>query len=243
MPESSQTSARRRGGRTAEPLDSRILRLTDRTGDCWLWTGALDPYGYGRITVKQRPMKAHRVSYETFVGSLAAGLEIDHLCRVRHCVKPEHLDAVTHSVNVQRQMAATGTIAGRRLGGLQLGESCREGHLIDEENAYQHRGLISCLTCRRERNRLHAADGKPRQRTYTDHAKVAAKARKQPGEWTLAKVTTSADTAYHSVHYIRSGTKLAAYRPAGSFDAKSEKVDGSFRIFVRFVGSDLGGAA
>lgn len=236
MPQSSQTPERRRRGRPAEPLDQRILRLTDRSGDCWLWTGSLDPYGYGRITVKQSPMKAHRVSHETFVGTLPEGLEIDHLCRVRHCVKPEHLDAVTHSVNVQRQMAATGTIAGRLLGGLQLGESCSEGHLVDEENAYQRRGLIACLTCRRERNRLHAVNGEPRQRTYTDHTKVAAKARTQPGEWTWAKATASADTAHHTVYYVRSGKKLAAYLPVGSFEAKSQKVDGEYHVYVRYTG-------
>jgi len=117
VPQSSQTLKKRRGrGPTGEPLDKRILRLTDRSGECWLWLGRKNPKGYGQMTIAKHQRSAHRVSYETFVGPIPEGLEIDHLCRVRHCVNPGHLEAVTRSVNLRRQMAATGMVGGKLIG-------------------------------------------------------------------------------------------------------------------------------
>lgn len=243
MTQSLQTTTQtRRRGRTAEPLDQRILKMTDRSGECWLWLGSLSRQGYGRITVNKHYTSAHRISYETFVGSVPSGLEIDHLCRVRHCVNPKHLEAVSHTVNMRRSIEATGMIAGKRAGGQELGGLCSRGHLLDEENTYLHRGILCCLTCARERNRLCASGGKPRQRTYTDHAKVAAKARARHGEWIPVLVCGSAATAYHTVHYIRTGKRLAAYQPAGSFQAEHRSMGDSFHIYARFVGTTKGGA-
>jgi hypothetical protein len=71
---------------------------------CWLWTGSLDLKGYGRIRPNPGASMTspHRVSYELFVGPIPGDTEIDHLCRVRHCVNPDHLEAVTHQENVRR---------------------------------------------------------------------------------------------------------------------------------------------
>lgn len=237
MSSSSQTlTPKRRRGRPAEPLDQRILRLTDRSGECWLWQGRLDRFGYGRITVNQQPAKAHRISYETFVGPIPTGLQIDHLCRVRQCVRPDHLEPVTAKVNMERAAGATGTIAGKRVGGMRLGEKCAEGHTVDGDNVYQRRGLNYCLTCRREGARLHASGGKPRQRSYTDHVKIAAAAKAKPGEWTLVAEYRSSATAHHIVHYVRTGKRLAAYLPAGSFEAESRRSDDGSAVYVRFIG-------
>jgi hypothetical protein len=71
---------------------------------CWLWLGAINEGGYGRY----RRGYAHRRVYEAVNGSIAAGLEIDHLCRVRCCVNPDHLEAVTPSENHRRMMKALG---------------------------------------------------------------------------------------------------------------------------------------
>lgn len=97
-------------------MDKRILRLTDRSGECWLWLGRKNPKGYGQMTISKHQRSAHRVSYETFVGPIPEGMQIDHLCRVRHCVNPEHLEPVTQRVNLQRQMAATGMVGGKPIG-------------------------------------------------------------------------------------------------------------------------------
>lgn len=237
MPQSLQTEEqKRRRGYAPRPLDQRILRRTDRSGECWLWLGRLNYKGYGQMTVRKRSLAAHRVSYEAFVGPIPDGLEIDHLCRVRRCVNPQHLEAVTRSVNMQRAVAATGTVAGKRVGGIHLGEKCSNGHVVDKGNVAERGGLIRCLTCRREGNRLAASGGKPRQRSYTDHVKAAAAVRDGQGEWVLVMVARSASTAYHTVSWIKSGKKLPAYAPAGSFDAMHRPVDGGVEVLARFIG-------
>lgn len=77
---------------------------------CWEWTGSLNiPNGYGRfyrrINGVGRLRLAHRVSYETFVGPIPAGLEMDHLCRNKPCCNPAHLEPVTRSENIRRFVA------------------------------------------------------------------------------------------------------------------------------------------
>jgi hypothetical protein len=242
VPQSLQTPAKRRGrGPTGEPLDKRILRLTDRSGECWLWLGRKNPKGYGQMAIDKRQRSVHRVSYETFVGPIPEGLEIDHLCRVRHCVNPAHLEPVTSRENKRRAAAATGLVAGKRIGGMQVGDTCDNGHLVSGDNVAMRRGLVCCLTCRREWNRLSAAKGRPRQRSYTDHSKVAAAARARAGEWVPVTTYRSVDSAYQTVSCIRTGRKLPSYAPAGSFEAEHRRVDGGFEVFVRFVGTVEGG--
>lgn len=68
----------------------------------WLWTGKLNQDGYARIKYYGRMIMAHRLSYEIFIRPLIEGQEIDHLCRVRHCINPDHLEAVVHKVNMER---------------------------------------------------------------------------------------------------------------------------------------------
>jgi hypothetical protein len=76
-------------------------------GPCWLWGGPLTSDGYGVMELQDLPTSsAHRWSYRYHVGDLVQGLELDHLCRVRACVNPWHLDQVTHAENVRRANAA-----------------------------------------------------------------------------------------------------------------------------------------
>ena len=103
---------------------------------CWVWLLACDHDGYARVTVGGKPSRAARVYYEEVRGSIPPGFVIDHLCRVRACVNPDHLEPVTHTVNVQRGEA------GPR-------QSCPHGHLYDEQNTYiSPSGTRHCRTCR-----------------------------------------------------------------------------------------------
>jgi DNA-binding XRE family transcriptional regulator len=74
---------------------------------CWVWAKTQNEKGYG-VMVRDRAYRAaHVVYYEKTHGPVPAGLEIDHLCRVRACVNPSHLEAVTHKENMIRSVEAT----------------------------------------------------------------------------------------------------------------------------------------
>lgn len=85
-------------------LGERFWEKTKKTDSCWLWIGATNPKnGYGGFWNGLRHTSAHRFSYEFFnKKEIPKGLEIDHICRVRNCVNPAHLEAVTHSENTLR---------------------------------------------------------------------------------------------------------------------------------------------
>lgn len=73
--------------------------------ECWLWAGFKAPNGYGQVYAPgygRSPQRAHRVIYEALVGLIPQGLVLDHLCRVRCCVNPEHLEPVTLKANILR---------------------------------------------------------------------------------------------------------------------------------------------
>ena len=123
--------------------------------DCWHWTAYTNEKGYGQFHVDGRLVKAHRWSYEHFVGPIPEGLQIDHLCRVRNCVNPHHLEPVTGRENVLR---------GESPGAINAVKThCPQGHPYDAENTYRWRGKRRCRTCRaqarayRARKRAKAA--------------------------------------------------------------------------------------
>lgn len=87
-------------------VEERFWSKVDKSGDCWLWTKALDPAGYAFIGIDGQGVRAHRWAWESVNGPIPEGLEIDHLCRVRHCVNPDHLEPVTHAENMIRAAEA-----------------------------------------------------------------------------------------------------------------------------------------
>lgn len=82
-------------------LPARIADKID-VGDCWYWTAHIDSKGYGRIWWERTTARAHRLVYSLLVGPVPEGLHLDHLCRVRHCVNPDHLEVVTPGDNIRR---------------------------------------------------------------------------------------------------------------------------------------------
>lgn len=69
---------------------------------CWIWQRACDPAGYGKIWDGKNMTQAHRIYYKKYKGPIPEGLHIDHLCRQKNCVNPDHLEAVLPGVNNQR---------------------------------------------------------------------------------------------------------------------------------------------
>ncbi len=106
---------------------------------CWIWVASLDGKGYGKINIGGVITAAHRFSYTHYIGIIPDGLELDHKCRVRSCVNPDHLEPVTHLENVRRGQVANRT-------------HCPKGHAYDAENTYVYKGKRQCRICVRERN-------------------------------------------------------------------------------------------
>lgn len=98
---------RLRGTTAAPEAIDHLTRYVEDENGCWLWTGPMFWNGYGHISAATHGTTlAHRASYEAHVGPVPEGLELDHLCRVRHCIRPDHLEPVTRSVNIQRGVDA-----------------------------------------------------------------------------------------------------------------------------------------
>lgn len=111
-------------------------------GPCWVWTGILYRNGYGRHTVRREQRLAHRFSY-ALKHELAGNAELDHRCRNRACVRPSHLEPVTHRVNLLRG----DTIAARNAAQTH----CPQNHAYAGANLYvDPRGHRQCRACRRE---------------------------------------------------------------------------------------------
>ena len=108
-------------------LESRILSKTTKTESCWIWNGYTERNGYGRITVNDKPYSTHRLSFLLFKGELKENLVIDHSCRNRACLNPEHLRQVT-----QRENCHENSRASCHLNSLKT--HCPKGHEYTEEN-------------------------------------------------------------------------------------------------------------
>lgn len=128
----------------------RRVRFDASTG-CIVWTGGKSGNGYGQLTKLGRTWMAHRLAYELLRGTVPRGLDLDHLCRNRACVRPDHLEPVTRSENIKRG-------AGPRLSAeRQLSKThCPQGHPYDDENTYRFPdGRRGCRKCGAESSRLY----------------------------------------------------------------------------------------
>lgn len=130
--------------------DGRTPEHRPELGPCWEWTGFIHSGGYGvfREHYEQGSRSAHVLAFELVVGPVPEGKELDHLCRVRHCVRPDHLEPVPHRVNVLRGEGITAQWAKR--------DACNHGHEFTPENTQirsDSPGARRCRTCRREESR------------------------------------------------------------------------------------------
>lgn len=147
-------------------LDEMFARCTPIPfSGCWAWDGTLAYDGYGRLPSGRRGVSfpAHRVAYEYAKGPIPEGLQIDHLCRVKCCINPAHLEAVTPSTNVRRGLVPE--TASKHMASLRARKKaelrsdslplCDRGHAFDEVNTYvDKKGFWHCRECKRTAFRL-----------------------------------------------------------------------------------------
>lgn len=124
-------------------IEQRLLRRSARADDgsgCLRWVGSHHYKGYGRISVDGKVRRVHRVAYQTWVGPIPPGYDIDHVaargCAHRDCIEPAHLEAVTHAENVKRRTKRRAPL-----------ETCYRGHpWTPESTRYVKFGRL-CRIC------------------------------------------------------------------------------------------------
>ena len=136
--------------------DAMFWSRIDKSGDCWVWTGPKDRDGYGRshrlVDGRLKHAGVHRWMYQQEVGPVPAGMELDHLCRNRACVRPSHLEPVTHRENNLRGVGPIPANAKKT--------HCANGHEFTPENTRLERSrplqrflTRRCKECERKTQR------------------------------------------------------------------------------------------
>lgn len=126
-----------------EPLHRFMDKVDIGDNLCWLFP-YVDRFGYSRLYFGRSPEKGHRLMYRIFKGEIPNGYEIDHLCSVKNCINPDHLEAVPHKENMARLFASM--------------RSCRRGHMYTADShrvvKYKNDKYPSrlCLACQRIRD-------------------------------------------------------------------------------------------
>lgn len=141
-------------------------RLADKiaveaTTGCWLWIGAKNQAGYGVVSIgpkgRRVNKRAHRLVYEALIDAIPDDKQIDHLCRVKACVNPAHLEVVTPAVNVLRGVGPTAQNARKT--------HCPRGHALEGSNILMNgKGYRSCRTCVYVKNNERAQARRAAQR-------------------------------------------------------------------------------
>lgn len=120
----------------------------NQTTGCWEWTAGKSSGGYAMMYLEGKMIYAHRWSYEYYNASIPSKHSIDHLCRVRHCVNPNHLEAVTSKENTRRGDHSN-------MGLYQKTKThCPSGHEYSKENTYiKSKKYRVCATCAKEQSK------------------------------------------------------------------------------------------
>jgi HNH endonuclease len=151
--------------------EDRFWSLVLVVENCWEWLGSDNGRGYGKFVVGRKHALAHRWAYEHFKGPIPAGLTIDHLCRNRRCVNPDHMEVVTMRTNLMRGDAPSAINARKT--------HCRHGHELAPENVYLSSNGRACRACvlAGQRRRYYADLEHSRERNRLSSRRYQAKKR------------------------------------------------------------------
>lgn len=145
------------------PAEKRFFKKVEKhPNGCWLWRGGTSR-GYGTFWNGTTTSKVHRWSYEFHKGKVPKGLELDHLCKTKNCVNPDHLEPVSHLVNMQR---ADCSIAGEHFKISQMAKThCPKGHAYFGDNLILKIGVNGgqrriCRACLSESNRKYRTENR-----------------------------------------------------------------------------------
>lgn len=128
---------------TVESLPSRLAsKINAAPVGCWKWSAYVTTEGYGQYSHDGRLQQAHRVVYELLVGPIPAGLQLDHLCRVRSCVNPAHMEPVTNHENILRGESGIKNA---------MKTQCPQKHPYNLANTRFHKGKRYCRVCSKYR--------------------------------------------------------------------------------------------
>ena len=166
------------------PFADRLKLLSSTNpGGCWIWEGGQKgpaDHPYGAVKYKRRSWLAHRLAYEMLVGPIPDGMPLDHLCRVRLCFNPKHLEPVTTRTNLLRGLTLPAENASKT--------HCKHGHPLSGDNLYVYtRDGISaraCKTCRQnvcreyDRTQRQGRHLTPERKAYVRNWKRQRRARR-----------------------------------------------------------------
>lgn len=125
-------------------IDTLFLHQNPNLDPCWLWRGKVNPDGYVSFRVDGITVVAHRWFYEQLNGKVNQFLELDHLCRIRHCMNPKHLEVVSSQENALRSSGFPAINAAKT--------HCPKGHEYTADNLYVYNGSRQCKTCTKARS-------------------------------------------------------------------------------------------
>jgi HNH endonuclease len=127
--------------------------IPEPNSGCWLWLGSVNSWGYGMMRVNRKVCCAHVASWRFYRGSIPEGYEVDHKCRVRSCVNPDHLEPVTHKENVRRGNSPWGGVLAKKTHCLR-GHEYTPANTLTSRHTYNGSTMRQCRICKNEAQKL-----------------------------------------------------------------------------------------
>ncbi len=146
--------------KTKQSLEQRFWSKVEKTSTCWNWLGFTA--GYGFFNNQGRMIRAHRFAFELIKGKIPENLVLDHLCRNRACVNPDHLEAVTSKINILRGIGIAAQKAKQT--------HCKRGHLLAGDNLSSYeakKGKRRCKICEALKEKAYYQTHKEQEKART----------------------------------------------------------------------------